>query len=153
MTAPLLDDALRDLNVALADCTPPERVDRAIAHAIARARRRRTPSALSRAFERWLVWPVALAASIAAISFVVRQAPPDAVAPAADGAVDRAFLPLASVDEIARSADAYVVATQLARPALAQLGLPIDPARVDQPVNAELLVRSDGAVLAFRFVN
>jgi hypothetical protein len=152
MTSPLLDQALRDLNAELARVAPPPHVDQAIAAAIARAQRPRTPGTWPRMFERWLLWPVALAASIAAISFVVREAPPDAVMPAAHVA-DRAFLPLASSDEIAQAADAYVVPTQLPRPALAQLGLPVDPARADQPVDAELLVRPDGAVLAFRFVN
>jgi hypothetical protein len=155
MTAPLLDDALRDLNVALADCSPPKRVDKAIASAIARAQRRRARSARSRVAERWLVWPIALAASIAAISFVVRPTAPGEILAVSGEATarERAFLPLASPEDIEQSTDAYVVPARLARPALAQLGLPVDPARIDQPVDAELLVRPDGAVLAFRFVN
>jgi hypothetical protein len=106
-------------------------------------------------FDRWLLWPVALAASILAISAIVRQVPPSALAPTPDpdAAESRAFLPLASDEEIGRSADAVVVATRLPRVALAQMGLPVDPARADQSVEAELLVRPDGAVLAFRFVN
>lgn len=150
-----LDNSLRDLDAALATAAPPARVDRAIAQAIAKAQRARKASASGRVFERWLAWPIALAASIFAISFVVRQVPPTALAPApeVEAAESRAFLPLASSEEIERSADAVVVATRLPRVALAQLGLPVDPARADQSVDAELLVRPDGAVLAFRFVN
>jgi hypothetical protein len=36
---------------------------------------------------------------------------------------------------------------------LAQFGLPVDPARAADAIDAELLVRLDGAVLAVRFVN
>lgn len=149
-----LDDSLRELSLALADAAPPDRVDAAIAQAIGRDARRRAGATKGRMFERWLLWPLALAASIFAISIVVRQVPPATPAPTADDAAEaRAFLPLASSDEIERSPDAIVVATRLPRVALAQMGLPVDPARADQPVDAELLVRPDGAVLAFRFVN
>lgn len=144
-----LDDGLRDLRLALAETTPPASVDRSIAQAVAKTRRRRAP----KAFDRWLVWPLALAASIFAISFIARNTPPEELVPVAGAQEAGAFLPLVPGDEIARASDAYVLATRLPRPALAQLGLPVDPARVDQPVDAELLVRPDGAVLAFRFVN
>jgi hypothetical protein len=150
-----LDDSLRELSHALASAAPPDRVDRGVAQAIGRAARRRAPADGGRMFDRWLLWPVALAASILAISAIVRQVPPSALAPTPDpdAAESRAFLPLASDEEIGRSADAVVVATRLPRVALAQMGLPVDPARADQSVEAELLVRPDGAVLAFRFVN
>jgi hypothetical protein len=45
-----------------------------------------------------------------------------------------------------------VVAAELPRAALAYYGLPIDPARADQPARAELLMSARGAVLAVRFV-
>ena len=71
MTLPALDDRLHALSDALADAAPPSAVDRSIAAAIASAdKRRRRDATPLRAWERWLAWPVALAASIFAISFV-----------------------------------------------------------------------------------
>jgi hypothetical protein len=150
----ILDASLRALAHAHADDRPPARVDRAVAQAIADARRQAaTHPRRTRRIEPWLAWPLALAASVFALSFVVRQAPPATIAPGVDPRDAAAFLPLAADDDIASASDAYVLAARLPRPSLGQLGLPVNPARIDQPVDAELLVRPDGTVLAFRFVN
>ena len=155
MTLPLLDDRLRALADVLADAVPPDHVDRAIAKAIAARTRRPTPA--PRAFERWLAWPLALAASIFALSFVVRDAAPPAMAPdVAAGTLQRmarSFVPIVPPDEIARARDAYVVAASLERTTLAELGMPVSPGRIGESIDAELLVRADGAVLALRFVH
>ena len=45
-----------------------------------------------------------------------------------------------------------VVQARLPRTTVAQLGLPINPARAADAIEAELLVRRDGSVLAVRFV-
>ena len=154
MSPPLLDDRLRALGAALAAQEPPPSVDHAIAAAIAKPRR--VPRAGPGILERWLAWPVALAASIFAISFIVRHAPPPDLlaAPPADvlHEASRAFMPVVSADEIARAADAYVMPARLPRVTLAQLGLPVDPGRIGEAVDTELLLRPDGAVLALRFV-
>ncbi|HVF64649.1 MAG TPA: hypothetical protein VNE58_11705 [Casimicrobiaceae bacterium] len=155
MPLPHLDDRLRALSDALAHEAPPARVDQAIGAAIGTAK----PSlqADRRFTERWLVWPVALAASIFAIAFIVRQTTPTDVEPLVG--VDtlrearRTFMPLASDEEIARAADAYLLPARLPRTTVAQLGLPIDPQRVGEALDAELLVRPDGAVLALRFLD
>jgi hypothetical protein len=155
MILPSLDDRLRALSGALADAAPPGHVDRAVATAIASARRRATPK--PRVLERWLAWPLALAASIFAISFVVRQAPPDELSPAAVAGALRhvaaSFVPVVAPEVIERSGDAYVVSARLPRTTLAQFGLPVSPERIGESVDTELLVRPDGAVLALRFVD
>ena len=92
---------------------PPGSVDRAIESAIAAKMRRPDRSARGPGvLERWLAWPLALAASIFAISFVVRQAPPQEIVPtvAAETLRDAAqtFLPVVSSAEIARAGDTYV---------------------------------------------
>jgi len=46
-----------------------------------------------------------------------------------------------------------VVPARMPRMALAQFGLPVNPARAGEAIDTELLVRPDGAVLALRFVN
>jgi hypothetical protein len=156
MTPPLLDDRLRALAESLADAEPPASVDRAIVAAIATQRKRRSRAIRWPAADRWFAWPVALAASILALSFVVRQSPPAEAIPSpseaqlARGA--QTFMPIASADAIEQATDAFVMPARLPRTALAQLGLPLNPERVGEAVDTELLVRGDGAVLAVRFV-
>lgn len=151
-TRPSLDDRLTTLRSALADVQPPPSTDRAIDAALARARRRSTPAPASR-HERWLAWPIALAASIALLGVLLHRSAPD---PTASGALAsapvRRFLPVVPDSEIARSTDAYVVAARMPRMALAQFGLPVNPALASDAIDTELLVRPDGAVLAMRFV-
>ena len=147
-----LDERLAALSRALADRTPPATVDRAIAAAIERSGRG-TAVAAARPFERWLSWPIALAASIALIGVLLRESPPELPAPAGRlAAASTKFLPVVPQAEIARSTDAWVVPARMPRMALAGLGLPVDPALASETIDAELLVRSDGAVLALRFV-
>ena len=62
-------------------------------------------------------------------------------------------MPVVPREELARTGDAYVMPARMPRMALAQFGLPVNPARAAEPIDAELLVRPDGAVLAVRFVN
>lgn len=157
-----LDAQLAALRSATADALPPPATDRAIAAAIAAATAGQAPpaAALARTTpsrsvgERWLAWPLALAASIAVLSFVVRSVPPDAIVaePAAVVSDAGAFMPVVPLAEIQRADDALVVPARVPRTALAALGLPIDPARAADAVDTELLVRPDGAVLAVRFI-
>lgn len=141
-------DALKD---AVASELPPPATDRAIAAAVERAKRAPRNGARG---DRWLAWPLALAASIAVLSFIVRSLPPEAVVaePAVVQGSGDEFLPVVPMAEIERAGDALVVPARLPRTTLAQLGLPINPARAADAIDAELLVRRDGSVLAVRFV-
>ena len=155
-TADTLDDRLAALKADLAATEPPASTDRAIAQAVERASRKRAASALApRVLERWLAWPVALAASIGLVAIAVRQMPAGEIvsAPAVAAAADTRFMPVVPVAEIERSSDAYVVPARVPRMALAQFGLPVNPARAGDAIDTELLVRPDGAILALRFVN
>jgi hypothetical protein len=144
-----LDRRFAALKDAVAGELPPPATDRAIAAAVARAGR--TPRTTPRG-DRWLMWPLALAASIAVLSFVVRSLPPEVVvAPPLQSSGDE-FLPVVPIADIERAGDALVVPARLPRTTLAQLGLPINPARAADAIDAELLVRRDGSVLAVRFV-
>lgn len=153
---PDLDRDFAALKAAVADAMPPPAVDRAIAHAIERARRRphRRPASGG---DRWLAWPLALAASIAVLSFVVRSLPPEAVLAEPAGVVEqresgRDFMPVVPIADIEAAGDAVVVPARVPRMTLAQLGLPVNPARAADAIDTELLVRRDGSVLAVRFV-
>jgi len=147
-----LDRRFAALKDAVADASPPTATDDAIAAAIARAERK---NAQGPARDRWLAWPLALAASIAALSFVVRSLPPEAVvaepAPAALHASDE-FMPVVPLSDIEGAGDTLVVPARLPRMTLAQLGLPVNPARAADAIDTELLIRRDGSVLAVRFV-
>jgi len=147
-----LDRRLAALKDAVAAELPPTATDRAVATAVARARR--TTRAAARG-DRWLAWPLALAASIAVLSVVVRSLPPEAVVPDAAVIAQAAgdeFMPVVPIADIESATDALVVPARLPRTTLAQLGLPINPARAADAIDTELLVRRDGSVLAVRFV-
>ena len=147
-----LDRRLAALKDAVVAELPPTATDRAVAAAISRARR--TTRATARG-DRWLAWPLALAASIAVLSVVVRSLPPEAVVPDAAVIAQAAgdeFMPVVPIADIESATDALVVPARLPRTTLAQLGLPINPARAADAIDTELLVRRDGSVLAVRFV-
>jgi anti-sigma-K factor RskA len=149
-----LDRQLAALKGAVADALPPPATDQAIATAIARAQRNAARrDAASRNDARWLAWPLALAASIAVLSFIVRSVPPEAntAEPAYRGAGDE-FMAVASLAEIESAGDVMVVSARLPRITLAQFGLPVNPARAADAIDTELLVGRDGSVLAVRFV-
>ena len=145
---PELDRRLADLRDATAQLVPPPATDAAITTA---ARSLRRPAGR----HAWIAWPLALAAAVALVSIAVRTmtsvAPSDAdVVPASARAQ---FTPLVPIAEIEVSGDAVVVPARVPRMTLAQFGVPVDPARADDAVDTELLVRRDGALLAYRFVN
>ena len=149
---PELDRRLAALRDGAAAFEPPAGIDAAITAAV-RAAARATPRVRGR--HTWIAWPLGLAAAIAALSFVVRS-----VAPVRDAPVDALpatarlqFTPVVPLAELAQTGDALVVPARVPRMTLAQLGVPVDPARADDAVDTELLVRRDGALLAYRFVN
>ena len=88
------------------------------------------------------------AAFVVGIAALTMQ--PVALAPAV--ASPAPFIALTSMDTIEAESAAQIVAAQMPRAALADFGLPVDPARADQPVQAELLLSPRGVVLAVRFV-
>jgi hypothetical protein len=166
MTAPLgqLDARLAALRESIADEAPPASTDRAVAAAIARAGRARRGAGraptLLRRFDAWLAWPLALAASIALLSLVIRSVPPQSPTDAdpvhatvQDLPRTASFMPVVPLAELERAGDALIVPARMSRMSLAELGLPVNPARAADTIDTELLVRPDGAVLALRFAH
>jgi hypothetical protein len=116
---------------------------------VAAVRPRATP-ARRRLRWRWLALgvPAAFAAALLALGGTRLLAPP------ADGVPAEAatpFIALVGTDAIAAERAPLVVSSQVSRAVLADYGLPIDPARADQPVDADFLVTRSGIVLAVRF--
>jgi ribosomal protein L24E len=158
-----LDHRLLALKRELATLRPPLEVVRGLDAAIVEAERAsrtsRTSSTKPRrlgwtAGQRWLAWPVALAAALGLITWTSRTPPPDetAVPRVAAAHIATDFIPVVPVTDIARTRGAYVVSTQVPRTMLADFGFPVSPARAAEPVAGELLVRGDGTVLAVRFL-
>jgi hypothetical protein len=87
-------------------------------------------------------------ASILLLIGIVALPQPQPDAPMLTG---RPFLALVSSEAIAAERSPFVVESKLPRAALADYGLPVDPARVDEPVGAEFLLSHAGVVLAVRF--
>lgn len=100
---------------------------------------------------RWLSWRTAalVGATTLAIGIgVVVFAP---TAPHGDAKVRAPFLALVASEAFAGERSASIVSSQVSGAALADYGLPVDPARVDQAIRAEFLVSPTGLVLAVRF--
>jgi len=111
-----------------------------------------------RAAARWLprhpwAWPGAAAVALALVgSVVLLLRPPPAAQPGA-GADESRFVNLVPPERWPQEASAaWLVRTELTSDRLAAMGLPFDPARAGQPLQADMLMRSTGEVLAVRFV-
>ena len=94
--------------------------------------------------------PVAIAALLVALVGTRLLLPASPSAP--ERAIATPFIALVGGEAIAAERAPVVVSSQVARTALADYGLPVDPARVDEPVGAEFLVSRTGVVLAVRFM-
>jgi len=105
----------------------------------------------------WWMPPIALAATIALASWIVRGPMPDnqglvALAPTTIDS-DPPFLALRPLDNIAKEKGAHVVSTEFPRAQLADWGLPVSPERASEPVRAEMLYSANGEPLAVRLLN
>ncbi|MEP7262536.1 MAG: hypothetical protein ABI669_15105 [Usitatibacter sp.] len=105
----------------------------------------------------WWMPPLALAATVAVVSWMVRAPMPSAPAttPSTTRAVvdDGPFLALKPLERIALEPGSTVVATEFPRALLADWGLPVSPDRAGEPVRAEMLYSAGGEALAIRLIN
>jgi len=93
--------------------------------------------------------PVACAAVLLVLLGGRLSAPVPAEAPAREVATP--FIALVAREALAAERAPVVVSSKVARTALADYGLPVDPARADESVGAEFLMSRTGVVLAVRF--
>jgi len=145
----LLDSRLDDLKREMATFQAPDAIEDALVN---RFRKLHRPSARP---NLWWVPPLALAATVALVSWMVRGPMPVApmetiVAPAEDPGP---FLALRPLERIALEPSTTVVATEFPRALLADWGLPVSPDRAGEPVRAEMLYSADGEALAVRLIN
>lgn len=149
----LLDRRLADVRRELAGHKPPAALEAALA---ARFRRAHRPQGARPRL--WWMPPLALAATLVMVSWMVRVPPPtEPHAPVAANPAQAQdfgpFLALKPLDRIAAEPSTTVVATEFPRALLADWGLPVSPDRAGEPVRAEMLYASDGEPLAVRLLD
>jgi hypothetical protein len=148
----LLDLKLDEVKHALGTVSAPDAIEAAL---VARFRKTRPVSTRPRL---WWMPPLALAAAIAMVSWVIRGPVPDdhAIVSLAATTLEGdagPFLALRPLDRIALEPGTTVVTTEFPRALLADWGLPVAPDRAGEPVRAEMLYSADGEPLAVRLLN
>jgi hypothetical protein len=111
-----------------------------------------SPRTSRRAFGSRPLWfgiPVTL--GFCAVMLIGALALLPATEPQAVEARSTPFLAFASADEIENAGPPVLFSSQVPRFTMSDYGLPVDPARADQPVDAEFLMTRAGVVLAVRF--
>ena len=150
-----LDAQLGDLKREMRSVAAPGALEGALA-----AQFRRKHGRTSRPYLWWMP-PLALAATAAIVSWMIRgPLPPlapavqaQAEAQASNPSDDAPFLALRPLERIALEPGTTVVATEFPRALLADWGLPVSPDRAGEPVRAEMLYSADGEALAIRLIN
>jgi hypothetical protein len=145
VTQDFVDSRLATLRAGLETVHAPAGLEASLAASFRRTHRKRPAL--------WWMPPLALAATIGVVSWMVRmqQAAPQAV-PAAE-ADPGPFLALKPLERIALEPGARVVETEFPRALLADWGLPVAPDRAGEPVRAELLYSPEGEALAVRLID
>jgi hypothetical protein len=106
----------------------------------------------------WWMPPLALAATIALVSWMIRGPLPDdpALVSLAAHSIDGdpgPFLALRPLERIAAEPGTTVVTTEFPRALLADWGLPVAPDRANEPVRAQMLYSASGEPLAVRLLD
>jgi len=148
-TPEVLDSRLAALRGELDAIHAPAPLEAALA-----ARFRRTQNRRPRL---WWMPPLALAATFAIVSWMIRTPLPPMPQPAqfalAVSSDPGPFLALRPLERIALEPGTTMVTTEFPRALLAEWGLPVAPDRADEPVRAEMLYSPDGEALAVRLIH
>jgi hypothetical protein len=147
----LLDLRLDAVRRALDEHTAPPAIEEALLERFARRKRE------ARRPRLWWMPPLALAATLAIVSWMVRAPLPMAPLGVPKSAPLEAdpgpFLALKPLERIALEPGTTVVATEFPRALLAHWGLPVSPDRAGEPVRAEMLYSAEGEALAVRLIH
>jgi hypothetical protein len=145
----LLDMRVGELRREMHEVAVPEGIERAL-----RARFRERHAGARRP-RLWWMPPLALAATIGIVSWMIRgvTVPQPAANPSAMAVEGEPFLALRPLERIALEPGTTVVTAEFPRALLADWGLPVSPDRAGEPVRAEMLYSRDGEALAIRLVN
>ena len=100
---------------------------------------------------RWRGWRTAVLVGVTALVITAGALMLAPDVPQQDAAKVRTpFLALVASEAMAAE-PAVIVSSQVAAATLSEYGLPVDPARADEPIRAEFLLSPTGLVLAVRF--
>lgn len=149
---PRLVEPLDALRGALAQHDTPPAVEQALMAAFAQRYPKR------RWYQGWshARWGLAGGLGSAALALTLLLLSPGGVQPVGDGASPPAaagrgaFIALETLERIRQEPDPRIVETEVARTALAALGIPLTPETAGGRVRAEMLVGADGQPLALR---
>jgi hypothetical protein len=145
-----LDIRLAELRAQMKSVAAPAALDDVLAARFRREHRAPRPTL-------WWMPPLALAATVALVSWMIRAPfpppPHPQAAPAAAAADPGPFLALKPLERIALEPGTTVVTTEFPRALLADWGLPVSPDRAGEPVRAEMLYSARGEALAVRLIN
>ena len=149
----LLDLKLDELKRELAATQTPAEMEALLAR-----RFRENRSAANHRPRLWWMPPLALAATVAVVSWIARAPLHTPLAEEHAAALSDAdagpFLALKPLDQIAlEPGRTFVRTTEFPRALLADWGLPVPPERAAEPVRAEMLYTVDGEPLAVRLLN
>ena len=149
----VLDRRLAELNREMGRFTAPAALEGAL---VAQFRRAQRP--VKARPRLWWMPPLALAATIGVMSWMVRGPMPSnpaawALPPVVEETDPPPFLALKPMERIALEPATTVVATEFPRALLADWGLPVSPDRAGELVRAEMLYSADGEALAVRLIN
>ena len=97
-------------------------------------------------------WRAAALASVMTLVVVLTVVLlPQSPIPWGDATVRTPFLALVASEALAAEPSALIVSSEVPGSTLSEYGLPVDPARIDQPIRAEFLLSPTGLLLAVRF--
>ena len=102
-------------------------------------------------WRRFMGWRAAALAGALTLAVAISVAVLLPEAPSRSATVRTPFLALVASEAIAAEPSALIVSSEVPGSALSDYGLPVDPARIDQPVRAEFLLSPTGLLLAVRF--
>ena len=152
------NERIDTLKTALASVAAPAGLEAALVDEFRARQARGRPAARPRL---WWMPPLAMAATVAVVSWMVRS---PAALPVPQPAIEFTtqpvgnrdpgpFLALRPLERIALEPQATVVATEFPRALLAQWGMPVSPERAGEPVRAEMLYSAEGEALAVRLLD
>ena len=158
-----LDDWLAAARSELAECGEPNLL--AEQQLLARVRETRALQSVAAArigtlprhdhrtgfWHRLFSWHAAALAGAAMLAIAISALVLAPNQPQSDATVRTPCLALVASEAIAAEPSAVIVPSQVSGAALSDYGLPVDPARGDQPIRAEFLLSPTGLILAVRF--
>ncbi len=150
-----LTAALRACAVGSGGAEAPQRLENALVQAFRQAGASKVPS---RPAVRWPVWASAIAAGVAVFAIALGLQPRHPVpalvplAAVSQGEVATEYFPLQDGTDLAALEGAPVIRMEFPRTVLASFGLPMNPERAAEPVQADVVLGRDGIARAVRFV-